>query len=822
MANKVALLPSSVRLITRIVAKLLGLVPILPNSPSTPGGEYMTLAPGTVGVTATFGPISSTATVTINNNATNIVISGGDITVTNDDQENSGTLTAATLPSGNTNAITWESSDNNVLTIDANSGSYTTVGGGRATVTARAGRASHSITVTVYQVATNIAIAGDLTIDNGQPGRLTATVLPANHQDSGEVTWASADTSKLTINAQGEYTALAPGTVGVTATFGRISNTATVTINNNATNIVINGGNITVTNDNRENSGTLTATTMPSGNTNAITWESSDNNVLTIDASSGTYTTVGRGRATVTARAGNVSNSITVTVHQAATNISIRGDLTNDNGISGRFTVVVGPTNHQDGSEVTWTSADTSKLTINARGEYLTLAPGTVGVTATLGNVSQTATVTINSNATSIAIDSDDFSISNKATGILTATILPANHTNTNEGTIPNWTAENTNILTIISNTGAYTAVSNGRTTVEVSLGALTDQISITVTKDPVTNVSINGSDFTVTNGTNGVLTAVVLPSDHSEENTNWTSSATNVVSIDSNSGAWRTVAPGQATITAQVGGISDEITITVLEPATNIIINGGNLTVNNKITGRLTATVLPANHTEGDPTWTSADTSKLTINASGDYATLAAGTVAVVAKVGSISNTITVTILNSATNIVIDTNDFTVTNDNQENSGTLTATTLPTGNTSATTWESSDTNVLTIDASSGNYTAVGRGRATITARAGNAANSITVTVHQAATNITIMGDLTNNNGITGRFTATLLPTNHQDNGAVTWTSADTSKLTINSQGEYLTLAPRYGRSNGYFCRCLQHHHHHHFELRYQYRNRYQ
>ena len=412
-----------------------------------------------------------------------------------------------------------------------------------------------------------------------------------------------------------------------------------------------------------------------------------------------------------------------------------------------------------------------------------------VVVIAKIGSISNTITVTINNNATNMAINGNDLSISNRHSGRLTVTIWPLDHISTNDGTTPIWTSENTNILTIVSNTGDYTAVSNGETTVRVSLAGLTDQVNITVTKDPVTNVSIIQDDLIVTNGANGNLTVLVLPADHSEGSTNWSSSATNVISINSNNGEWRTVAPGQATITARVGNHFDQITITVVEPATSISINGGDFITNNGISSTLTATVQPANHTDGALVWTSSDTDKLTIDSnSGVYQTLAPGMIEVVAKVGSISNAIAITINNNATNIFINGDDFTIVNGTSNTNGILTATVMPAGHTNEVIWTSDDTNVITIVSTNGKYLAVGAGEARITVTAGPVANSIAI-VYRPATNIVINGVVNGNliltnNILNGRLTATVLPTNHAD-GAVVWTSSDTSKLTINASGDY-------------------------------------
>ena len=189
------------------------------------------------------------------------------------------------------------------------------------------------------------------------------------------------------------------------------------------------------------------------------------------------------------------------------------------------------------------------------------------------------------------------------------------------------------------------------------------------------TNITINGGNFTNSVGSTGTLTATVLPANHTDGEVTWTSSDTDKLTISSN-GEYRAIAPGSVKITASIGTHSNAITVTITLSASNITINGGNFTNDVDATGTLTATVLPANHTDGgEITWTSSDINKLTISSTGEYRAIAPGSVKITASIGNISNYITATILNSATNITIDSEDFSVYNGVN---GTLTATTLP------------------------------------------------------------------------------------------------------------------------------------------------
>ena len=254
---------------------------------------------------------------------------------------------------------------------------------------------------------------------------------------------------------------------------------------------------------------------------------------------------------------------------------------------------------------------------------------------------------------TNIIMEKDDVAISgslNMTNGeqiTFKATALPSNHT---KGLIT-WTSSNTNIVSVSTN-GGLKARSIGNTTITASADIFRVSVEVTVTQ-PATNITIDGGDFTTTNGLTNTLIATVSPANHTDGAVTWTSANANILTIDSN-GNWNAIAPGSVIVTAILGSISNNIDVTVLQPSTNITIDGGDFTTTNGITNTLVVAVLPSNHTDGTVTWTSANTNILTIDANGNYTANSAGTVTVTASVGSVSNNITIAVKGLATNITV------------------------------------------------------------------------------------------------------------------------------------------------------------------------
>lgn len=147
--------------------------------------------------------------------------------------------------------FTYKSSDETVATVDEN-GLVTPLKAGTATITVTAQavvttngmplfttRATAKCTVTVTDIAipaTNIELdAFSKTMTVGDKAKLTATVKPADTTD--KVTWKSNNDKIVSVDENGNITALAVGKTEVIATAGSVSAQCTITVAKEAQNI---------------------------------------------------------------------------------------------------------------------------------------------------------------------------------------------------------------------------------------------------------------------------------------------------------------------------------------------------------------------------------------------------------------------------------------------------------------------------------------------------------------------------------------------------------------------------------------------------------
>jgi len=154
-----------------------------------------------------------------------------------------------------------------------------------------------------------------LSLAIGEEYTFTATVTPDNATDK-TVTWTSSDASKATIN-NGKVTAVATGTVTITATVGDKTVTCTVTVS--PTRIAVTGIALDKTTLFLTVGGTytLSATVSPVNATDkTVTWTSSDATKATV--ANGKVIGVAAGTVTITAKAGDKTATCIVTLQPAA------------------------------------------------------------------------------------------------------------------------------------------------------------------------------------------------------------------------------------------------------------------------------------------------------------------------------------------------------------------------------------------------------------------------------------------------------------------------------------------------------------------------
>jgi hypothetical protein len=217
-------------------------------------------------------------------------------------------------------SVSWNSGTTAVATIDT-TGLATGIAGGTSTITATFGALSGSTTLNVVAVPlqTITVTPADPNIAKGSTGQFVATGTYSDgsvSDISGQVTWDSVTPTVADIDPNGLATGLTPGTSTITATFGDISGSTTLTV----TEAALQSLSITPINPSVAQGLTkqFTATgTYSDGTTqditSQVTWSSGTTAVATI-VSSGLATGITAGTSSITATHGIISGTTTLTV----------------------------------------------------------------------------------------------------------------------------------------------------------------------------------------------------------------------------------------------------------------------------------------------------------------------------------------------------------------------------------------------------------------------------------------------------------------------------------------------------------------------------
>ena len=546
-----------------------------------------------------------------------------------------------------------------------------------------------------------------------------------------------------------------------------------------------------------EESASLLYTILPSNaSVKEVSWESSSTSVATV-SETGEVNAISPGTAqiTVTTADGGKTASCSVTVKAKVIPVSSvslnKTSLTMTVGDTETLVSTVLPENATDPS-VTWTSGNTSIAMVSSTGEISAKAVGLTTVTVKTNDGGKTATCTVTVkpvNVSSVTLNRETLSLILGETATLTATVHPENAANKNVS----WTSSNAGVASVdASGKVSAQSVGTAKITVTTEDGGKTASCSVTVSPIAVTGISLNKTTMSLLIGGTEKLTATVSPSNATNKNVSWTSSNSNIVTVDSN-GNVSAIKDGTAVITATTedGGKKATCSVTVNPIAvTGVSLSQTSLTMTVGDTQALSATVTPSNATDKSVTWSSSNTSVATVSSSGLVTAKAAGSATITVKTndGGKKATCSVTVQAktvAVTGVGLDKTSLSMT---EGETYTLTATVSPTNATNkSVTWTSSSNSVATVS-STGVITAKAAGSATITVTTTDGAKTATCTVTVKAATVPVTGVSLNKTslsltvGDTESLTATVLPSNATDK-SVTWSSSKTSVATVSSSG---------------------------------------
>lgn len=450
-----------------------------------------------VTVTASVGNVSGTALVRIEiPHLTTIEVSPATANLPVD-----GTLTFTGRPLDQFNQLfpvflSWSIVNPDVGEVDE-TGLFTAVAIGQTTIRASAGDISGQATVTVSdQIVTTIDVSSaQVTVVAGGTLQITATVLDQfGAPMQADVSWSTDAPLIGTVDVNGLFTALSPGTVKVIASNGAVQGDKQLEVLAPVlTTINVAPSAPIITTATQQ----FTAATLDQiGNPIAVpvTWTSSNPVVGAIDLAAGLFTVAREGATEITAASGNISGRTTATVQLVLTTINVSPNpAVVKVGTARIFTAqTLNQLNAPVVAQITWTSSNPAVGAIDPAGLFTALTTGNTTITAASGAVTGQALVSVETpRLATISVTPANPTVLIAGTQQLNAAALDQFGDPATDQIV--WTSSNPAIGTVNAN-GLFVGLVPGTVTVRAASGAVSGETLVTVSQfNSVLNLTVPG-----------------------------------------------------------------------------------------------------------------------------------------------------------------------------------------------------------------------------------------------------------------------------------------------------------------------------------------
>ena len=703
-------------------------------------------------------------------------------------------------------SVTWSSTDETVARVSQD-GVVEAYREGKTTVSVlvkTAGgefKASCAVTVTKLIPVTSlnpqtVSSGSTLTMILGESTEIKVNVLPSNASIK-ELEWTSEDKNIVSIEKSGISNAAATASIkalktgktqisyittdgsGLTGSFFVEVKPRVSTLSISPEIVVLNPGNTSTK---------INAAILPTDAGNQVLKWSSDNDSVCSVNYNGLLDPKKLGTCYITAATTDGSNitrkafvrvaepAISVTVSQSSAALKVGKSVTLSATVQ---------TNTETYGEVAWTSSKPNVASVNSNGVVKGVYPGTATIRATALDGSgrmDVCTVTVTADVTGVEIPKTA-TVGVGKTHKLTATVLPEYAQNK----AVTWKSNGESIVEVSAD-GTLTGKSVGTTTVECTTldGGFTAVCLVTVVI-PVTSVSVTPRTAQLEAGKTLTLVETVLPEDATDKSVSWSSTDEKVATVDEN-GLVTAVAGGKCNIVCKSNSsdVSVSCSVTVTQKVSGVSLETTSAEIYNTQSIKLSAEVIPSTATDKTLLWSTDDAAVATVSSTGVVTGIKAGTAVITVKTvdGGFEAQCVITVRQKTdvTGIKLNTTAVSL---NKGMTYALDATISPSNASNKNViWKSNASYIASVSAD-GLVTAVGTGRAVITATTsdGGYEAKCNVVVTQKVTGVVI--DLVSARisvGNSTKLTATVQPSD-AGNKSVKWESSNPKVASVNANG---------------------------------------
>jgi uncharacterized protein YjdB len=718
---------------------------------------YVTAAgKGTAQVSAAYQGITGSASITVGEPVlVSIAVTPNQVSLPIGETEQftaTGTLTDGSTQNL-TQSATWISSGPATASVSA-VGAAVAKAVGTATITATYGSVTGTASLTVtpaVAVSVNV-VPAILSMPLGSSSQLQAiaTMSDGTQQTlSSSVTWQTYPTTLATVNAQGVVTAVGKGAAQVSAAYQGLTGSASITIGPAVlVSVAVTPNQVSLPLGQTEQ---FTATgTFTDGTTQNLTqlatWISSAPATAPVSVAGAAVAKV-LGTAMIGATSGTVTGTASLTVIPAvpvSVNI-IPSTLSLPLGSGSQLQAIVtlsDGTTQDVTTTVTWSSPQSSIVTVNPQGYMTAVGKGAAQVSAAYQGLTGSSSITVGPPVlVSMAVTPNQVSLPIGETEQFTAT-----------GTFTDGSTQNlTQSATWISSAPASVSVSVGGSalaktlgtaTISATSGSVTGNASLTVTPAVPLSVNVVPATLSLPLGTSSQLQLIVTMSDgtqpavsSSSSSVTWQTSQAAMATVNAQ-GVVTAVGKGAAQVSAVYQGVTGSASITVGPPAlVSIAVSPSPSSLPVGETEQLAATGTFTDGTTQDmtqsATWISSAPSTASVSAAGSVLAKAVGTATISATSGPVTGNASLTVTPAvalSVNVVPATLSLPLGSTSQlqaiANMSDGSQQTLS----SSVTWQTSQSALATVTAQ-GVVTAVGKGAAQVSATYQGLTSSASITV---------------------------------------------------------------------------------------------
>ncbi len=460
--------------------------------------------------------------------------------------------TTATFPQ-----ITWKSDNPAVATVDQ-FGLVRAVGVGTTYISAASD--DNPFIVKKCKITSGIQATGvtlnatSVELYETATKMLVPTITPANATNK-KVIWSSSDPSVASVNVDGVVTAVSQGTAVITCTTQDSSRTAKCTVKVLKTikskSVSLDSKSLTL---NDGTSATLTASIKPDNvSITSLNWRSTNKKVATVNEN-GVIKAVGPGTCKIVATTKDTGKKAVCKVTVVETPVKrvklSRSTLTLAMNKTYKLKATTVPS-YATNQKMTWTTSNKKIVRVSKTGKIRAVAPGTATVTVISQDGGRKATCTVTVKRPKIQSLATEQTTMEMGLGTKQAIVLiptPAGASTTKV----KYVSSNKSVAKV-SSSGVVSAVGEGTAIITITPndggGGRGTMVVVKVERKDVVGIKLDRNLMTMNVGNTTKLKATILPEDATNQSVTWTSSNTNVCTVDKN-GNVKAVGTGTCRIT--------------------------------------------------------------------------------------------------------------------------------------------------------------------------------------------------------------------------------------------------------------------------------